>query len=83
MWQQIASVKKRILILGIEWFEKQPYDFAYDSERFFKPELPLPLVKVLLSSFEQCFGSFMMLLLEGSSEMGHFRHFSNHGFPSA
>ena len=41
MWQQIASVKKRILILGIEWFKKQPYDFAYDTERFFKPELPL------------------------------------------
>ena len=38
---------------------------------------------VLSFSFEQCFGPFIMLLVEGSSETGLFRHLSNHVFPSS
>ena len=35
------------------------------------------MVKVLLFSFEPSFGQFTMLLVEGSSETGLFRHLSN------
>ena len=40
------------------------------------------MVKVLLFSFQQCFGPFTMLLVEGSSETELFRHLSNHVFRS-
>ena len=40
------------------------------------------MVKVLSFRFHQCFGSFTMLLVEGSSETGPFRNLSNHIFRS-
>ena len=36
------------------------------------------MVKALSFSFEQCFGPFTMLLVEGSFETRLFRHLSNH-----
>ena len=39
MLQQIASTKKRKLIIGSEWINKQSQDFSYNSETVFKPEL--------------------------------------------
>ena len=36
--------------------------------------------KVLWFRFEHCLGPFAMLLFEGSSETGVFRHLSNHSF---
>ena len=36
------------------------------------------MIKVLLCRFQQCFGPFIMLLLEGSSETRLSRHLSNH-----
>ena len=38
------------------------------------------MVRVLSIRFQQCFGVFMMLLVDGSSETGLFRHLSNHVF---
>ena len=38
------------------------------------------VVKVLRRRFKKCFGTFIMLLFEGSSETGLFRHLSNHIF---
>ena len=38
------------------------------------------VVKVLRRRFKKCFGTFIMLLVEGSSETGLFRHLSNHIF---
>ena len=38
--------------------------------------------KMLSFSVEQSFGPFTMLLVEGSSKKGLFRHLSNHDFPS-
>ena len=47
---------------------------GYHSEKLFEPGLPSQIsknmVKVLLFSFEQCFGTFTMLLVELSSEAG-------------
>ena len=40
------------------------------------------MVKVLSFKFQQCLGAFTMLLFEGSSETGPFRHWSNHVFRS-
>ena len=38
------------------------------------------MIKVLWCRFQQCLGTFTMLLVEGSSEIGLFRHLSNHVF---
>ena len=38
------------------------------------------MIKVMWCRFEQCLGTFTMLLVEGSSEKGLFRHLSNHVF---
>ena len=38
------------------------------------------MVKVLSFLFQQCFAPFTMLLVEGSSETGLFRHLYNHIF---
>ena len=35
---------------------------------------------VLLGKFQQCFGTFIMLLVEGSYETGSFRHLSHYVF---
>ena len=37
-------------------------------------------IKVIWCRFQQCLGTFTMLLFEGSSKMGFFRHLSNHVF---
>ena len=38
------------------------------------------MAKVLSLRFQQCFGPFIMYLVEESSESGLFRHLSNHAF---
>ena len=38
------------------------------------------VIKVLWWRFQQCLGTFTMLLVEGSSEKSRFRHLSNHVF---
>ena len=38
------------------------------------------LIKVMWCRFEQYLGTFTMLLVEGSSETGLFKHLSNHVF---
>ena len=35
MLEEIVSVKKRILVIGSKWVNKQSEDFAYHSERLF------------------------------------------------
>ena len=86
MLQQIASVKKRIHIIGTQWVNKQSYDFAYDSQKLFKTQFysqgSINMVEVLSLSFEQCFGPFTMSLVKGSSETGRFSHLFNDVFPS-
>ena len=39
-------------------------------------------IKVLSFRLQQCFGPFTMLLVEGSTEKGLFRHLCNHVFRS-
>ena len=81
-----AYFQKRILVIDIQCVKKESQDFPYNSERLFQPELlsreSINMVKVLSFSFEQCFGPFNMLLVEGLSERGLFRHLSNHVFRS-
>ena len=43
-------------------------------------EWSLNMIKVLWCRFQQCLGTLPMLLVERSSETGHFRHLSNHVF---
>ena len=54
------------------------------SQRNFKPQLysqrSINMVKDVSFRFENCFGPFTVLLVEGSSETGLFRNLSNHVF---
>ena len=69
---------------SVNGLTNSPKIFHYHSERVFQAELSsvgsISLVKVLSFSLKQCFVPFTMLLFEGSSEMGVFRHSSNHVF---
>ena len=70
MFLQIVFIKKKLLVIGCQWVNKQSLDFAYDSERFFLTGSPaqgsINMVKVLSFRFQQCFGPFTMSLLKGS-----------------
>ena len=75
-----------MLIIGTEWVNKQFEDLAYNSVILFNPEWPsqvsINMVKVLSTSFEQCFDPFTILLVKGSFETGLFRRLSKHVFRS-
>ena len=72
--------------MGSQWVNKQSLDFAFHSEKLFEPKLPSlgskNMVKVLPLRFRQSLSPFTMLLNEGSSTTGLFRHLSNHVFRS-
>ena len=76
------SIKRRILVIGSQWVNKKPLDFLSQPERLFQHEVPLQreinVVKMASCSFEQCLGTFTLLLVEGTSETGLFRHLSKH-----
>ena len=59
-------------------------DLACRKDRLFTIQLPwqwsINMMKVLWCIFQQCFSPFTMLLVEGASETGHFRHLFNHIF---
>ena len=78
------SLKKRILVIGSQCVNKISQDFAFAWERLFPTDVfsqwSINMVTVLSFIFQQCFGMFTMLLVEGSSEAGLFRHLSNHVF---
>ena len=63
---------------------QQSQDLACQKQRLFSTQLtwkwPMNMTKMLWGRFEQCLGTFTMLLVEGSSERGLFRHLSNHVF---
>ena len=77
-------MKKRILVIGSQWINKQFKPFAYHEEKLFQLELRSQgsrnMVKVQCCTFQQCFGPFTMLLVKSSPETGLFRHLSNHVF---
>ena len=56
------------------------------QERLFPTQLPsqwsINMVKVLSFRFQKCFGLFTMLIVEGFSQTGLFRHLPNHVFRS-
>ena len=52
----------------------------YEEQFTFHRQPIVNMIKVLWCGFQQCLGMFTMLLVEGSSETGLFRHFSNHVF---
>ena len=56
MFLQIVFIKKKLLVIGCQWVNKQSLDFAYDSERFFLTGSPaqgsINMVKVLSFRFQ-------------------------------
>ena len=79
-------LRREYLSSAVNGLTKCRKDFAYHSERPFQLELPtqgsINMVKVLSFRFQHCFGLLTMLLVEGFSETGLFRHLSNHVFRS-
>ena len=78
----IVSVKKRILFIGSQCLNKESRYLACQKQRRFWTELTwqwsLNIIKMLWCRFQQCFGTFTMLLVKGSSETILFRHWSDH-----
>ena len=54
------------------------------KERLFPPQLTCQwsrnMIQVMSCRFQQCLGTFTILLVEGTSATGHFRHLSYHVF---
>ena len=80
----IVSVKKRILFIGSQCLNKESRYLACQKQRRFWTELTwqwsLNMIKMLWCRFQQCFGTFTMLFVKGSSETILFRHWSDHVF---
>ena len=76
---------KNISAMRVIFFLKDAVD-AYHSERLFRLEFyshgSINMVKMLSFSFEQCFDTFTMLLVERSSETGLFKLLTNPVFRS-
>ena len=83
-YPQIVSIKNRILFIGRQYDNKQSPDLPYQLEMFFRTQFPcqwpINMIKVLWCRFQQCLGTFTILLVEASSETGLFRHLSDYVF---
>ena len=78
----IGITKLSLLRTGYIWSAAQ--DLTCQLERFFPTQLTwqwsINMLNVLWCWFQQCFGMFTMLLIDGSSKTGLFRHLSDHAF---
>ena len=61
-----------MLFIGRECAKKHPQDLACLKQRLFSTQLTsqwsMNMIKIMLCRFQQCFGTFTMFLVEGSSE---------------
>ena len=61
-----------MLFIGRECVKKHPQDLACLKQRLFSTQLTsqwsMNMIKIMLCRFQQCFGTFTMFLVEGSSE---------------
>ena len=78
MLQYILFIKKRIPVIGSQRVDKETL-----LETDLPAHWPINIVRVPPFRFEERFGPFTMLLAEGSSQTGFFRHLSNRVFRSA
>ena len=80
----IVSTKKRVLVIGSQCVNQKSKDFACHYQWLFSTQFPSQwstnMVKELALRVNQCFGPFTMLREDGSTQMGLFRHLSNHVF---
>ena len=78
----IGIIKLSLLRTGYIWLAAQ--DLICQSERLFLNQLTwqwsMNMPKLLWCWFQQCFGTFTMLLVDGSSKTRLFRHLSDHAF---
>ena len=83
-YRYIASIRNRALFIASQYVNKQTQNLACQQERIFRTQLtwqwPVNMIEVMWCIFQQCLGTFTMLLLEGSSETGLFRHLSDYVF---
>ena len=72
-------MNNKILFIGSLSVNKQSQDFACQEERLFHTQLSwhwsMNMIKVLWWKFQQCLGTFAMVLVEESSEIGLFKHY--------
>ena len=77
-------MKNRILFIRSQCVNKQSQDLACPIEKLFRTQFPrqlqMNMIKVLWWIFQQCLGTFTILLVEASSETGLFRHLSDYVF---
>ena len=77
---------ERIFAIGWQYVNKQSQDFRCYWKRIFGAdffsEWSKNMTKILPCRFKQSFGHFNMLTVHKCSDMGLFRHLSNHAFCS-
>ena len=80
----ILSLSFLLIFTGSQYVNMQSQDLACQYKRFFRLQFlcqwTMNMIKVLWCRFQQCSGTFTVLLVERSSETGLFRHLSNHVF---
>ena len=83
-YRQIFSIKNRIIFIGSQCVNKQTQDLVCQYEKLFRLQIPcqwqINMIKVLWCRFQQCLDTFTILLVEGCSETGLFRHLFIHLF---
>ena len=83
-YRWIVSIKNRILFLDSQCCNKQSQELACQSERLSPTQLSwqwsMNMITVLWCRFQQCLGTFTMVLVRGSSVTRHFRHLSDYVF---
>ena len=83
-YRYLVSFHNTTLFISSQRANKQSQDLACQKERLFPTQLTwqwsMNMIKTRWCRSEPCSGTFTMLLLEGSSETGLFRHLSNHVF---
>ena len=77
-------MRNKIHFIGSQCFNKRSQDLAYQQERLsrrqFPSQWPINSKRFLWCRFQKCLGTFTILLVEASSEMGLFRHLSDYVF---
>ena len=79
-----VRMENKIIFISSQCDNKQSQDFACQRERLFPTQFPrqwsMKIVKLLWCRFQQCLGTFTLLLVEGSSETRVFMDLSIHVF---
>ena len=80
---KLSLLRTEYLLSAVNGLTNSPKILYITQRDFINPNSPqgsINMVKLLPFRFQQCFGAFTMLLVDGSSETGLFIHLTKHVF---